>query len=83
MIGVKLFVGKLDAGQRDLSDLVVANRQPRTTAADQKAVNSGRVDERNNGGVANTSDFAVLQIEDRQPHQFGEEKQACIVRCCH
>ena len=56
----------------DGSDLVVADRQPGIAAAYQVAVDAGRMNQRNDGGVFDDAESAPLQVIDLEAQQFGE-----------
>ena len=73
MVRIELLVGKLYPAQGNPGDLIVTDRKPGSAPAHQNAVNPGRVDEGNNGGIANPANAPVFQIEYGQTHQFGEE----------
>ena len=60
MIGRELFVLEVDPVERDGADLIVANGEPGPTAAHQKPVDAGRMDQGNNGGVFDQAQAAAL-----------------------
>ena len=51
MVGSELFVLEINAFERDGLDLFMANGKPSEAAADKEAVDAGRMDKRNDGGV--------------------------------
>ncbi len=51
--------------------------------ADEIAVNAGRMNQRNQSGIADTADEALLQVIDRKAEEFREVEEilrhACVL----
>ena len=75
MIRRELFVFEVDAVERDGADLIVADGQPGPSAAHQEAVDAGRMDQGNNGGVFDQAEAAALKVIDLEAQQFGEKEE--------
>ena len=76
MIRREIFVAEMNAVERNGTDLVVADRQPRrTAAADQVAIDANRIDQRNHRGVLDHTDSAPLEVKDLEAQKFGEEQE--------
>ena len=78
MVGRQDFVAEIDSIQADGANLVVPDREPGPSAADQEAVYSRGMNQGDDGGVAYCADLAALQVMDLEAKQFGEKED--IVR---
>ncbi len=66
MIGNELLFAQRDAvAERDGADLIVADGEPGVGAADQKTIDAGGMDKRNQGCVLNAADSPASDIEHR------------------
>ena len=73
---------RIDAVEGDGADLVVADGEPGPAAAYQVAIDAGRMDERNNGGVFDDAEFAALQVIDLEAQQFGKVEDWSAIENC-
>ena len=67
MVGRQHLVAEADALEGNGRDLVVANAQPSRAGADQKTVDSKRVDQRNECRIAEPADFRPLRSNTFRP----------------
>ena len=75
MIRGELLVFEINAVERDGADLIVADGEPSPAAADQEAVDAGRMNQGNDGGVFDEAEAAALEVIDLEAQQFGEKEE--------
>src|ERR1700684_4177655 len=76
MVRCEVLIAKMDPVERDGSNLVVANRQPRRPySSDQVAIDANGIDQRYDGGIFNHTDPAPFEVEDLEAQNFGEEQK--------
>ena len=74
MIRSQDLVAQMDAVERNGANLVVADGKPGRAAADQKAVDADRIDQRHDGGIFDHTEAAPLKVKDLEAEQLGEEQ---------
>ena len=72
MVWVEFFVAEADAVERDGGDLIKTDGKPGLAGAYEIAVDAGGMDQRNERGVTDAADKAVLQVVYRETEQFRE-----------
>ena len=73
VIGYELFIAQRDAiAKGNGADLIVADGEPGGADTDQKAIDTGSMDQRDQGRVLDAPDAPALEVEDRHAQQFGE-----------
>ena len=65
---------QVDAAEGDGSDLIVPDGQPSGISADQEAVDSDRMDQRNQCGILDHTDPASPEIVHPEADKFGEKQ---------
>ena len=73
MVGCQVLIAQMDPIQRNGFYLIVTDRQQRPVAANQEAVDTNRVDQRNNRGVLDPAEAPPLKVIDLEAEQLGEE----------
>ena len=75
VVRIQFFVAELNAVERNGRDLIVTDGKPGRSGADQIPVNPRRMNQRNDGGVADPPDAPMFQVEDWQAEKIREVEE--------
>ena len=71
MIGGEALVLEVNTGAGDAFHLVVTDRKPAGTGADEKAVDAHRIDKGDKRGIAQSADMPAFQVVNLEAEEFG------------